>query len=220
MLIILLLIVIDQVIKVWVKTNMHLGETIDITSWFKILFIENNGMAYGMTFINKIVLTSFRIIASVVIAYYIYKVVRKPHRIVYLVCLSLVFAGAVGNIFDCLFYGQVFTESSHWTVAETVPFGQGYGPILQGRVVDMFYFPLWHWPEWMPLVGGNVFFSPVFNFADSCISVGVVALILFCRKDMETIGETLLEGTPFEKKQETTEKTTTENSENKENAEE
>lgn len=185
MLIILLLIITDQVIKVWVKTHMHLGETIDITPWFKILFIENNGMAYGMQFINKFVLTSFRLVASVAIACYIYKVVNKPHRILYLICLSLVFAGAVGNIFDCLFYGQVFTESTHWDVAQWVPFGEGYGPMMKGRVVDMFYFPLWHWPEWMPLIGGNVFFSPVFNFADSCISVGVVMLILFCRKDME-----------------------------------
>lgn len=216
MLIILLLIVIDQVIKVWVKTHMHLGECIDITSWFKILFIENNGMAYGMTFIPKVALTLFRLVASGAIAYYIYKVIRHPHRFVYVVCLSMIFAGAVGNIFDCLFYGQVFSWSSPLQVSEVVPFGHGYGPILQGRVVDMFYFPLFTWPDWMPLVGGNIFFSPVFNFADSCISVGVVALILFFRSDMENITELFFEGTVFEEKPE--ESAASEQSETSENS--
>jgi len=198
-LIILLLIIIDQVIKVWVKTHMHLGDNITITSWFHILFIENNGMAYGMSFIPKIGLTLFRLLASAVIAYYIFKVIRRPHRFMYVVCLAMIFAGAVGNIFDCVFYGQMFSYSSPFEVADIVPFGQGYGPILQGKVVDMFYFPLFTWPDWMPLVGGNIFFSPVFNFADSCISVGVVLLIIFFRKEMETIGQVFFEGTRFEK---------------------
>lgn len=171
------------------KTHMHLGECIDITSWFKILFIENNGMAYGMSFIPKIFLTLFRLVASGAIGYYIYKVVQRKHSFVYVVCLSMILAGAIGNVFDCLFYGPLFSWSSPLEMAEVVPFGQGYAPILQGRVVDMFYFPLFQWPEWMPIVGGNVFFSPVFNFADSCITVGVVALIIFCRKSMENISE-------------------------------
>ncbi len=201
---ILLLLVIDQAIKVWVKTSMSLGDSIHITDWFYISFIENNGMAYGMSFIYKPLLTVFRLVAISVIGYYIYKVVRREHRIGYVVCLSLVCAGAAGNIFDCLFYGQIFTVSTPFTVSEFVPFGQGYAPILQGKVVDMFYFPLvvTTWPEWVPLWGGDrfVFFSPVFNFADACISVGVVLLLLFYRKDFEHFGTTLLEGTRFEKK--------------------
>jgi signal peptidase II len=202
--IILLLLVIDQIIKVWVKTHMSLGESIDITGWFKITFIENNGMAYGMSFIYKPLLTLFRLAAITVIGYYIYKVVRREHRIGYVICLALVCAGAAGNIFDCLFYGQIFTVSTPFTVSEFVPFGQGYAPVLQGKVVDMFYFPLivTTWPDWMPFWGGDsfIFFSPVFNFADACISVGVVLLLLFYRKDFEHFGSILLEGTRFDKK--------------------
>lgn len=202
--IILLLLVIDQIIKVWVKTHMSLGESIDITGWFKITFIENNGMAYGMSFIYKPLLTLFRLAAITVIGYYIYKVVRREHRIGYVICLALVCAGAAGNIFDCLFYGQIFTVSTPFTVSEFVPFGQGYAPVLQGKVVDMFYFPLivTTWPDWVPFWGGDsfIFFSPVFNFADACISVGVVLLLLFYRKDFEHFGSILLEGTRFDKK--------------------
>lgn len=202
--VILLLLVIDQIIKVWVKTHMQLGESIDITGWFKITFIENNGMAYGMSFIYKPLLTLFRLAAITVIGYYIYKVVRREHRIGYVICLALVCAGAAGNIFDCLFYGQIFTVSTPFTISEFVPFGQGYAPVLQGKVVDMFYFPLivTTWPDWMPFWGGDsfIFFSPVFNFADACISVGVVLLLLFYRKDFEHFGSILLEGTRFDKK--------------------
>lgn len=199
-----MLLVIDQTIKVWVKTSMSLGDSIHITDWFYISFIENNGMAYGMSFIYKPLLTVFRLVAISVIGYYIYKVVRREHRIGYVVCLSLVCAGAAGNIFDCLFYGQIFTVSTPFTISEFVPFGQGYAPVLQGKVVDMFYFPLivTTWPDWVPLWGGDrfIFFSPVFNFADACISVGVVLLLLFYRKDFEHFGTTLLEGTRFGKK--------------------
>lgn len=189
MLIILLLVIIDQVIKVEVKTTMYLGESNRVTDWFFITFIENNGMAYGMSFIYKPLLTLFRIVACSAIGYYIYKVVKRDTRIGYVVCISMILAGAAGNIFDCLFYGQVFTVSTPYNIAEFVSFGDGYAPLLQGRVVDMFYFPLWEWPDWMPLIGGQVFFSPVFNFADSCISVGVVLLLLFFRKEMETLSQ-------------------------------
>lgn len=170
---------------------MYLGESNRVTDWFFITFIENNGMAYGMSFIYKPLLTLFRIVACSAIGYYIYKVVKRDTRIGYVVCLSMILAGAAGNIFDCLFYGQVFTVSTPYNIAEFVSFGDGYAPLLQGRVVDMFYFPLWEWPDWMPLIGGQVFFSPVFNFADSCISVGVVLLLLFFRKEMETISQVL-----------------------------
>lgn len=189
--IILLLVIIDQVIKVEVKTTMYLGESNRVTDWFFITFIENNGMAYGMSFIYKPLLTLFRIVACSAIGYYIYKVVKRDMSMWYVACLSMILAGAAGNIFDCLFYGQVFTVSTPYNIAEFVSFGDGYAPLLQGRVVDMFYFPLWEWPDWMPLIGGQVFFSPVFNFADSCISVGVVLLLLFFRKEMETISQVL-----------------------------
>lgn len=189
MLIILLLVIIDQVIKVEVKTTMYLGESNRVTDWFFITFIENNGMAYGMSFIYKPLLTLFRIVACSAIGYYIYKVVKHNMSMWYVGCLSMILAGAAGNIFDCLFYGQVFTVSTPYNIAEFVSFGDGYAPLLQGRVVDMFYFPLWEWPDWMPLIGGQVFFSPVFNFADSCISVGVVLLLLFFRKEMETLSQ-------------------------------
>ena len=188
---IVILIVIDQIIKIEVKTGMYLRESIHIADWFQILFIENNGMAYGMTFINKVVLTLFRVVVVSVIGYYIWKVLKEKVRTGYLVCLSMIFAGAIGNIFDCLFYGLIFSESSPFSVSTLVPFGEGYAPFLQGRVVDMFYFPIidTNLPDWLPIWGGEhfIFFSPVFNFADSCISVGVVALLLFYRKELSQI---------------------------------
>lgn len=188
---ILILIVIDQIIKIEVKTGMYLRESIHIADWFQILFIENNGMAYGMTFINKVVLTLFRVVVVSVIGYYIWKVLKEKVRTGYLVCLSMIFAGAIGNIFDCLFYGLIFSESTPFSVSTLVPFGEGYAPFLQGRVVDMFYFPIidTNLPDWLPIWGGEhfIFFSPVFNFADSCISVGVVALLLFYRKELSQI---------------------------------
>lgn len=188
---IVILIVIDQIIKIEVKTGMYLRESIHIADWFQILFIENNGMAYGMTFINKVVLTLFRVVVVSVIGYYIWKVLKEKVRTGYLVCLSMIFAGAIGNIFDCLFYGLIFSESTPFSVSTLVPFGEGYAPFLQGRVVDMFYFPIidTNLPDWLPIWGGEhfIFFSPVFNFVDSCISVGVVALLLFYRKELSQI---------------------------------
>ena len=188
---IVILIVIDQIIKIEVKTGMYLRESIHIADWFQILFIENNGMAYGMTFINKVVLTLFRVVVVSVIGYYIWKVLKEKVRTGYLVCLSMIFAGAIGNIFDCLFYGLIFSESTPFSVSTLVPFGEGYAPFLQGRVVDMFYFPIidTNLPDWLPIWGGEhfIFFNPVFNFADSCISVGVVALLLFYRKELSQI---------------------------------
>ena len=183
------ILLIDQVIKIEVKTNMRLHEVIDITGWFKINFIENNGMAYGMTFFNKLVLSLFRIVAISLIGYYLTKVIRKGARIGYIICLAMVFAGAVGNMIDCMFYGLIFNASSPEYMSYFVPFGEGYAPFLMGKVVDMFYFPLivTTWPGWVPVWGGHefIFFSPVFNFADAAISCGVVLLILFYRKEME-----------------------------------
>ena len=184
------ILIVDQIIKIEVKTNMSLGEALRITDWFYIDFIENNGMAYGMTFINKLVLSLFRMFAICGIGWYIWRVVKSGlFSKGYIVCLSMVLAGAAGNLIDCLFYGLIFNASTPFNVAHFVPFGEGYSTFLHGRVVDMFYFPIIHtqWPDWVPVWGGDdfVFFSPVFNFADSCISVGVVLLLLFFRKDLE-----------------------------------
>jgi len=188
---VIVLLVIDQVIKVEVKTNMRLHESIRVTDWFFISFIENSGMAYGMTFINKIVLSLFRMAAICVLGYYLFLQIRKNARAVYLVCLAMVLAGAAGNLIDCMFYGLVFNASSPYYVSYAVPFGDGYAPFLMGKVVDMFYFPLivTTWPEWVPFFGGEefVFFSPVFNFADACISVGFVLGLLLCRKELSQI---------------------------------
>lgn len=190
-LLVVAILLIDQVIKIEVKTNMRLHEVIDITGWFKINFIENNGMAYGMTFFNKLMLSLFRIVAISLIGYYLTKVIRKGARIGYIICLAMVFAGAVGNMIDCMFYGLIFNASSPEYMSYFVPFGEGYAPFLMGKVVDMFYFPLIEttWPEWVPVVGGDdyIFFSPVFNFADASISVGVAILLLFYRRELSSI---------------------------------
>ena len=180
---ILLAIVIDQVIKVVVKTNMQLGESIPVFGdWFKILFVENDGMAFGMEIFNKIFLTSFRLVAVAVLGYILCKLIKSgKYPFGFLLCVAMIIAGAMGNLIDCLFYGEIFT-SSYGRIAEFVSWGEGYGTFLQGRVVDMFYFPLFTWPEQLPLIGGNIFFAPVFNFADACISCSVVALLIFYRK--------------------------------------
>ncbi|MBQ9177676.1 MAG: lipoprotein signal peptidase [Prevotella sp.] len=193
---ILLLLIIDQTIKIEVKTNMCLYEHISVTDWFYISFVENNGMAFGMAFLNKVVLSLFRIVASSIIGYYLYRQIKnKESRLGYLICISLILAGAIGNIIDCMFYGLCFTESTPYTVSTSVPLGDGYAPFLMGRVVDMFYFPIieTYLPEWMPFVGGNhfVFFSPVFNFADACVSVGFILLLLFYRKELSTLSFSL-----------------------------
>ena len=180
---ILLALVIDQVIKVVVKTNMQLGDSIPVFGdWFKILFVENNGMAFGMEIFNKIFLTGFRIVAVAFLGYVLYRLLKNDkYPFGFILCVAMVLAGALGNIIDCLFYGEIFT-SSYGRIAEFVPWGEGYGTFMQGRVVDMFYFPLFTWPEQLPLIGGNIFFAPVFNFADACISCSVVALFVFYRK--------------------------------------
>lgn len=192
---IFILLVIDQTIKVLVKTNMELGQSIHITDWFQILFIENNGMAYGMTFFNKLVLSLFRIVAIGAIGFYLWRVVHTKHKRGYVVALAMVLAGAAGNIFDSMFYGLVFDQSTYFSVSQVVPFGTGYAPFLYGRVVDMFYFPLivTHYPDWFPFHAGDefIFFSPVFNFADACISVSVVVIFLFYRQELENMGSVI-----------------------------
>ena len=190
-LVVVAVLLIDQAIKIWVKTSLTLHESIHIFDWFYITFIENMGMAFGMQLGSKIVLSLFRVVAISALTYYIWKEVRKNSRTGYIVCLAMVLAGAIGNLIDCLFYGLIFNESSPYYVSYFVPFGTGYAPMLMGKVVDMFYFPLieTEWPQWMPFVGGEhfVFFSPVFNFADASISVSVVLLLLFYRKEISSI---------------------------------
>lgn len=191
-LLVILLLVIDQVIKFAVKLNMTIGESIPVFgNWFQICFIENNGMAFGMQFggeAGKILLTLFRLILIGCIIYYMNKVLLRKNDtpMGVLVGVSLVLVGAIGNVVDCLFYGCIFSASSYGMLAELFPSGGGYAPLLMGKVVDMFYFPIIDTtlPEWLPIWGGNefIFFRPIFNFADACISVGVIYLILFKRK--------------------------------------
>lgn len=184
--IVLAVIIIDQVIKIIVKTNMRLGEEIVITNWFSILFTENPGMAFGMEIFGKLFLTIFRIVFVGVIGWYIHKLILRGFKTGFIVCMSLILAGAVGNIIDSVFYGVFFTESTGYQVASFLSDGGGYAPWGYGKVVDMFYFPIIKtvWPEWMPFVGGNhfVFFSPIFNFADAAISCGIIALLIFYSK--------------------------------------
>ena len=190
---ILFVIILDQLIKVWVKTNMYLGESIHITDWFQIRFIENNGMAFGWEMGGKYFLTSFRIVAVILIGIYIFHQIKKKAPTGFIVCLSLILAGAAGNIFDCLFYGMIFNNPPYPGVAQLVEWGTGYSEFMLGRVVDMFYFPLveWNMPQWewlnkiafLPDAGEHcIFFSPIFNFADASISCAIVALILFYHK--------------------------------------
>ncbi len=183
--------VVDQLIKIWVKTNMTLHESIRITDWFFITFIENNGMAYGMQLGSKLVLSLFRVVAISLLGYYTWRQVQQHAKTGYVLCLTMILAGAVGNLIDCMFYGLVFNASSPFYTSYFVDFGTGYAPFLMGKVVDMFYFPIivTTWPDWVPWWGGQdfVFFSPVFNFADSCISVGVVLLLLFYREEVSHI---------------------------------
>ena len=190
-LVVLSALVIDQLIKIWVKTSMTLHESIRIFDWFYISFIENNGMAYGMQIGSKLALSLFRVVAIGLLAYYLWLQVRKKARTGYIVCLAMVLAGAVGNLIDCMFYGLIFNASSPYYTSYFVPFGTGYAPFLMGKVVDMFYFPLivTTWPQWVPMWGGQefIFFSPVFNYADANISVGVVLLLLFYRKEIGQI---------------------------------
>jgi len=193
-LIVVAILLIDQAVKIWVKTSMTLHESIHVTDWFYITFIENDGMAFGMQLGSKIILSLFRVAAIVALTYYIWQQVRKNARTGYIVCLAMILAGAAGNLVDCLFYGLIFNASSPYYVSYFVPFGTGYAPFLMGKVVDMLYFPLIEtdWPAWVPFGGGNhfVFFGPVFNFADACISVSVVLLLFFFREEIGMIAKT------------------------------
>lgn len=179
----LAVILVDQIVKIWVKTHFYLGESVQVLPFFELRFVQNNGMAFGMEIVGKLFLTSFRIAAVAVIAWFLYKFVQHKMKTGFIVCVSLVLTGALGNIIDSVFYGVLFSESTTYQLASFLPEGGGYAPLFYGKVVDMFYFPIIEtdWPSWMPFVGGEhfIFFSPIFNFADASISCGIIALLLF-----------------------------------------
>lgn len=185
--IIVAVIVIDQAVKIWIKTHFYLGEDVAVTSWFQIHFIENNGMAFGIELGSKLFLTLFRIVVVALLIYYLVRI-RNCSRFStgYIACVAFITAGAAGNIFDCMFYGVIFNNPYPPEVAVMFPPEGGYAPLMLGRVVDMLYFPLFSfdWPSWVPVVGGEnfLFFQPVFNIADAAISVGMIVLIIFYNK--------------------------------------
>lgn len=187
-LIIILVLLIDQISKVYIKTHFVLGEEIKVFDWFRILFVENEGMAWGAKIpgeYGKLILTLFRLVAIVGIGYWLWDSIRKHASRVLVVSIALIFAGAFGNIIDSVFYGIIFDDSYH-QLATFMPEDGGYGTLFHGKVVDMLYFPLWkgYLPEWLPFWGGKyfTFFEPVFNIADSSISIGVALLLIFHKK--------------------------------------
>lgn len=191
-LIVLLVIIADQLLKVYIKTNFYYGEEVNVIgNWFKLHFIENEGMAFGMKLsegsAGKLILSLFRLVAVVFGFFLLKRIVNKGYHKGLIICGALILAGALGNLIDSIFYGLIFTEST-FHIAKLVSFGDGYGAIFHGRVVDMFYFPLIDTtlPEWVPLKGGErfSFFDPVFNIADAAISCGVIVLLLFQKKFM------------------------------------
>jgi len=185
----LILLMIDQASKIWVKTNMFSGQEIKIIShWFRIHFVENNGMAFGLELggsIGKTLLSIFRIVASGFMLYLLYGIIKKNGGWGLIICIVLITAGAIGNILDCAFYGLFFSESPEYSreVATLFPAEGGYAGFLHGKVVDMLHFPIFHnyLPEWIPYWGGKyfVFFSPIFNLADAFISIGVFSILFF-----------------------------------------
>ena len=183
LIIILIVLLVDQISKFWVKMTMTIGESIPVFGkWFQIYFIENNGMAFGWELgmqWGKIALSLFRIIAVALFFYLIYYLSKKKVKFGPLFGISLITAGALGNIIDGMFYGMIFSESTFTQVATLFPDGGGYSGFMQGKVVDMLYFPLFTFPEWIPFFGGQIFFSPIFNVADSAITIGFLYLLIF-----------------------------------------
>ena len=178
----------DQILKFWVKTNFYLGEDLPITSWWHLKFIENNGMAFGLELWNKLVLSLGRIAAVALFIWFVGKIRNSADlHTGFFVAVALIIAGAAGNIFDCVFYGKIFNNPMPPGVAQLFPPDGGYAGWFEGRVVDMLYFPLFsfYWPDWMPVVGGQYyeFFQYIFNIADASICIGVGLLIFFYSSD-------------------------------------
>ena len=177
------IVLVDQLVKFEIKTNFSLYESYHITDWFQLVFTENRGMAFGMQFVGTMFLAVFRVVAIAYFAVVLARLVRRKAPYGIIVCVALIIAGAAGNIFDNVFDGLIFSESHPASLPATlVPFGEGYGSFLTGRVVDMFYFPFFTWPDWIPVIGGDIFFGAIFNVADASISCGAVALALFYYK--------------------------------------
>lgn len=191
-LIIIGIIAVDQVLKIWVKTSMNYGEQIPLLGkWFRLFFIENEGMAWGWKFggeWGKLALTLFRLVAVVFGVFYIRSIVRKKYHRGFIICVAMIFAGALGNLIDSMFYGLIFSPSDDGLpLAKLFPQGGGYASFLHGKVVDMIYVPIIEnktLPSWIPFWGGErfTFFSPIFNIADASISVGVIVILLFQRR--------------------------------------
>lgn len=188
--IVVLILLVDQVLKFWIKTNMTIAEQFSvIPNFFYIHFIENEGMAYGLKFggeFGKIALTLFRLVAVVLGFIYMKKLVREEYHKGLLICGALILAGAAGNLIDSMFYGLIFSESTRYELAQFLPAAGGYGTFLHGNVVDMLYFPIFdgNFPKWVPIWGGEhfIFFRPVFNIADAAISVGVITILIFQKR--------------------------------------
>ena len=184
--VIFIVLLFDQILKIWVKTNMTLGQEIPVIGhWFNLLFIENNGMAFGWLggggFL-KLALSLFRIVAIVALFWILVRLSKKNTKFGVLFGLALITAGAMGNILDSVFYGRIFSDSTYSQVATLFPDGGGYAPFLYGRVVDMIYVKLFPIPSGFPVWGGTYFFPAIFNFADTCVTVGVALLIIFNKR--------------------------------------
>lgn len=179
LLLIIIVLLVDQVSKIYIKLNFRLGDFIHVFDWFQIYFIENNGMAFGIEIVDKLFLTIFRILAVGGLAYFIHFLIKKQARHGFVLAVSLLLAGAAGNIIDSVFYGVLFSESTPWQLATFLPEGGGYARLFYGKVVDMLYFPLIK-----NAAGQTIFFRPVFNIADSAITISAAIILIFYRKDL------------------------------------
>lgn len=194
----------DQALKIWIKTNFPTGDTyVSDISWFRLYFIENPGMAWGWKFGNetgKVILTLFRMAAVIFGTWYLGRIVKQGYHRGFIICAGLIYAGALGNLIDSMFYGMIFDKGLHFdpSVKDYIPYSgvasfsnDGYSSFLHGSVVDMLYFPIFKttWPDWLPFLGGKEFefFSPIFNIADASISIGVITLLVFQRRFLKKV---------------------------------